>query len=286
MTISGPNAEFIQCWNDILSPKFQRYREVLVTGFKGHSDPVVAAHGPAPGERVIDVGCGWGDTTIELARRVGPGGEVLGVDVVEDFLAEGRRAAAAAGLGNVRFLCADAQTEPLEPGWDLIFARFGTMFFASPVTALRNLGTATRPGARLAILVWRSLDENGWAATAKRIALAHLPPPDDAAATCGPGPFSMADPVTVRAILDAAGWRDPEWQAIDAPIRLGTLDESVTFQMLLGPAGEIVREAGERGAEQADAIAAELRQAMAPWVDADGVVAAPSASWCVTARWP
>jgi ubiquinone/menaquinone biosynthesis C-methylase UbiE len=281
----GPNAEYIQCWNDILAPKFERYRHILTTGFAGHSDAVLSTIALAPGDHVLDVGCGWGDTTLELARRV-PAGDVLGIDCVDEFLQAGRDAAAAAGLDHVRFVCADAQTCAFEPDRDLVFSRFGTMFFGSPVMALANLGRATRPGGRLAMLVWRPLAENVWAAVAKQIALRHLPPPDDAAATCGPGPFSMADPDTVRAILDAAGWRDAAWTPIDATLAIGTLDEAVEFQLMLGPAGEIVREAGEQGAARLGEVTAELRDAMRPWVNADGVVEAPSASWCVTARWP
>jgi len=284
MSNPGPNAEFISCWNDILEPKFNRFREILVRAFGEHSRGVITALGPGPGERAIDVGCAWGDTTLELARQPGVGA-VLGIDCVERFLDHGRRIAAQENLRNVRFVLGDAQTYRFEPGYDLVFSRFGTLYFAGVVAALRNLGRATRPDGRLVMLVWRSLAENAWLAEAKAIALRHLPPPGEEARTCGPGPFSMADPEVLRMQLEGAGWREPMWRAIDVPVQLGTIGEAIEIAMALGPAGEIIREAGALAEAKRERIADELRAALGGYV-ADGEVVMPSASWCVTARWP
>ncbi len=284
MAHGGPNAEFISCWNDIIAPKWTRFRDLAITAFSCHSVGVIDDVA-TPGARVIDVGCGWGDTAVALARRVGAGGAVLGVDCVPAFLEFARATAAREGLDNVRFVDADAQTHPFEPGWDVVFARFGTMFFASPVWALRNLGRATRPGARLAMIVWRPIEENPWLGLAKRIALEHLPKPEEPAATCGPGPFSMASREVVAPILEAAGWRDATWRAIDARVPLGTLDDAVAMAMALGPAGEIVREAGERGEAKREVVARAIADEYARHLE-DGVVMLPSASWCIEARWP
>ena len=284
-----PNAEHIAVWNDILVPKFTRFRRVMVEGLGAHSDAAFRllradrSHAVAVGERVLDVGCGFGETSLELAGKVGPTGGVLGIDCCEAFLDVARDDARAAGLSNVQFSCADAQTHPFEPRFDLCFSRFGTMFFQSPVAALRNLRRAVRPGGRLMMLVWRATEENDWVRLAKRIARAHLPPPPDTAPSCGPGPFSMAAPETVREILEAAGWRHAELERIDTLMTVGaTVEEAVAFQLAIGPAAEIVRDAGPAGEAKRGVIEAELAAALGPHETPQGVLLS-SSSWVVTA---
>ena len=134
------------------------------------------------------------------------------------------------------------------------------MFFANPVAALANLRRAMRPDGRLLMLVWRRIDESPLWAIPKQIAQRHLPPPPDEAPKCGPGPFSLADPETVRGVLTSAGWREPELEPIDGPVRAGdTVDDAIAFQLAIGPAGEIVREAGPLGDEKRPLVLADLR---------------------------
>ena len=277
----SPNAEAIGVWNDILVPKFTRFRRVMVEGFGLHSQRALERHPVHPGERVLDVGCGFGETTIELARMTG---SALGIDCCEPFLDVGRADAAKAGVTGATFQLADGQTVRFEQPFDVCFARFGTMFFAQPAAAMANLRRATGPGGRLLMLVWRRIEDNAPFWIAKQIARQHLPPPPDEAPNCGPGPFSMADTDTVRAILAAAKWTEAAFDRIDADIWMGdTLDDAIAFQLAIGPAGEIVRDAGELGEQKRPLVIDDLRAALAPFQTARGVIM-PTSSWCVTAR--
>jgi ubiquinone/menaquinone biosynthesis C-methylase UbiE len=234
--------EFTAFWNNVLAAKFERFRDILQDGLGYHGEVPLAGLALPAGARVLDVGCGWGDTAIELARRVGPTGYVLGLDCCDTFLESGRRDAKAAALANVEFVAADVQTHRFRREFDFCFSRFGMMFFGSPVAAMRNLRTALKPDARLMFIVWRTLADNPWLRMPKEAVLAHLPPPGDDAQTCGPGPFSMADPEVVTAQLKAAGFVDARFERVDGPVRVGSsVDEAVAFQLAIGPAGEIVR---------------------------------------------
>ena len=284
MSGESPNQEFIDVWNKILVPKFTRFRDVFVRQAQEHSDVALARHPPRAGERVLDVGCGFGETTIQIAKLVGPTGEAIGIDPCEAFLETGRADARAAGLGNVTFVNADAQTHTFDRKFDLIFGRFGIMFFAQPVIALRNLRAQLAAGGRVLFLVWRALDENPPFAVAKQSARKHLPAPPEDGAKCGPGPFSMADPEVVRAQFGAAGYRDVAIEAVDVRAIVGaTVEEALDIATTLGPAGEIVREAGELGTEKLPLILRDLAAALEPWKEAGGVIA-PQASWCITAN--
>ena len=278
---SAPNAEAIGVWNEVLVPKFTRFRRVLADGFSVHSQRALAMHPVHRGERVLDVGCGFGETTIELART---SGSALGIDCCEPFLAVGRADATRDGVAGGAFQLADGQTVKFEQPFDVCFARFGTMFFTNPAAAMANLRRATRPGGRLLMIVWRRIEDNAPFWTAKQIARKHLPPPPDEAPSCGPGPFSMADADTVGAILKSAGWSEITFERVDADIWIGdTVDDALAFQVAIGPAGEIVRDAGALGEEKRPVIIEELRGTLAQFQTPRGVFM-PTSSWCVTAR--
>ena len=184
------------------------------------------------------------------------------------------------------FQVADAQTQRFGSEFQLCFARFGTMFFQSPLSAMRNLKQALVPGGRLNMLVWRIIADNDWLSLAKQSAQAHLPPPPDNGQSCGPGPFSMADPDAVRAILEGAGFTNIALERIDAPVMVGlTVPEAIDFQLAIGPAGELVREAGQLGIEKRPAIAADLAALLEKHLTPKGVIMG-SSSWCVTAERP
>ena len=280
------NDTFTTFWNDILVPKFERFRNILMEGLSYHSEVPLSRLALPAGTRALDVGCGWGDTAIQLARKVGPTGEVLGLDCCDAFLHKGRADAAAAGLGNVRFVAADVQTHRFEPRWDFCFSRFGMMFFSNPVAAMRNVRTALRPGGELMFIVWRTLADNPWMGVPKETVLRFLPPPGEDAQTCGPGPFSMASPDVVRGQLRAAGFEDVEMTRNDGAVMVGRdVEQAMDFQLALGPAGEIFREAGALAEARRDEIQAALRAAIAPYATGAGVMM-QSSSWTIRGRKP
>jgi len=278
--------EFVDFWNEILVPKFIKYRHILVDGLTHHSAEIFPSLEVGEGDTVVDVGCGFGDTAIQLAQRVGPSGSVLGVDCCTAFLEIGRADAEAAGVANVAFVEGDAQTFAFEPVHDFCFARFGTQFFENPVQGLRNMRTSLKPGGVMTMIVWRSIDDNPWLGLPKEIVLQFLPPPGEDARTCGPGPFSMASQEMVTKQLEIAGYTGIEFERIDAPLVVGrSPDDAIGFQIALGPAGEVYREAGEEAERRHDEIAAALTAELSRYATPEGIVM-DSSSWKITARNP
>ena len=164
-------------------------------------------------------------------------------------MSEGTKAGQNAGLENLPLINGDARADPFEPEYDVVFSRFGTMFFSDPVVGLRNMRTALKPGGIVTHIVWRDRADNPWLSMAKDVVLRFLPPPGEDAQTCGPGPFSMANQEMVTKMMEVAGYENIEFKRVDAPVLVGrTVEDAVNFQLALGPAGEVYREAGA-GAE-------------------------------------
>ena len=276
------NAEAIEAWNTVLFDKFVQYRDVLVTNLGIHGNRGIERLAPHSGARVVDLGCGFGDTTIELARRVGPAGRAVGVDAAPRFIATARREAA--DVANAAFEVADVQDHIPGGPYDLAFSRMGMMFFASPVIALRKVRAALVSGGRLCMVVWRSKAANEGMARPEEVVRALLGDHEETdQVTCGPGPFSMASADVVGDQLTAAGFHDIAFERSDADLRLGaTLDAAVQFALTLGPAGERVRLAGDRALARRDELVAAVRTALAAYERPDGVYA-PSSTWIVTA---
>ena len=280
------NTEFVDFWNEILVPKFVKYRHILVGGLTHHSARIFPSLKVREGERALDVGCGFGDTAIQLAQRVGPSGSVLGIDCCAAFLETARKDAAAAGVDNVRFIEGDAQFHPFEPEYDFCFSRFGTQFFENPVVGLKNMRRALKPGGTMTMIVWRAIEDNPWLGLPKEIVLNFLPPPGEDARTCGPGPFSMANQEMVTKQLEIAGYDGIEFERIDAPLMVGNSPEdAVGFQLAVGPAGEVYREAGAEAERRHGEIEAALMTELGRHASAEGIVM-DSSSWKITARNP
>jgi len=283
---AAPRSQYVDFWNSVLVPKFVRWRHILVGGLTLHSAKVFPSLAVRAGDAVVDAGCGFGDTAIQLARLVGPKGSVLAIDCCDGFLEYGRRDAKAAGIDNITFLEADVQTYPFAPVHDFCFSRFGTQFFENPVAGLRNMRKSLKPGGTMTMIVWRGINDNPWLGFAKEVVLQYLPPPGENALTCGPGPFSMADTGVVTKQLEIAGYNDIRFEQVDAQVFVGKdLDDAVAFQLAIGPAGEVYREAGTFAEQRHDEIAKALRVELARYQQPDGVMM-DSSSWKVTATNP
>ncbi len=281
-----PRSQYVDFWNAVLVPKFNTWRHVLVGGLGQHSAKVFPALALRGGDNVLDVGCGWGESTIEIARRVGPAGKVVGLDCCDAFLDQGRADAKAAGLANLTFLEANVETYAFRPEHDFCFSRFGTQFFENPVTGLRNMRSALKPGGAMTMIVWRARADNPWLTLPKEIVSRYLPPVKEHAASCGPGPFSMADTEVVKEQLRIAGYSDVKFERIDADVMVGRdVDEAVAFQLAIGPAGEVYREAGREAESQHDTLVAALKDELRGFVHPEGVMMG-SSSWMVTAQNP
>lgn len=278
------DSEFVHFWNEILAPKFIKYRHILVGGLSYHSDAVFPTLPIRKGMRVLDVGCGFGDTAVKLAERAGPGGEVMGMDCCDAFLELAQEYADAAGADNVSFQRGDAEIGLPSAAFDIVFARFGTMFFANPVPALRHMRQALKPGGRMVHIVWRERPDNPWLSMAKDIVLQFLPQPDENGLSCGPGPFSMADEAHTRSLMLAAGFENIEFRRVDAPVLVGNdVREAIDFQLAIGPAGEVFREAGALGEERREEIEAALANALNEQSRSANSIVMDSSSWVISA---
>src|SRR3954469_1183581 len=283
---AAPRSQYVDFWNEVLVPKFIRWKHIIVDGLTLHSEAIFPTLPVNAGDKVVDAGCGFGDTAIRLARLVGPSGSVLAIDCCDAFLEFGRKEAKAAGITNVKFLAEDVQTHGFEPIHDFCFSRFGTQFFENPVAGLRNMRRSLKPGGIMTMIVWRGIKDNPWLGSAKDVVLQYLPPPGENAQTCGPGPFSMADTGVVTKQLEIAGYTDIRFEQVDAQVFVGKdLDDAVAFQLAIGPAGEVYREAGKQAEQRHEEIAMALKTELAKYQRLNGVMM-ESSSWKVTARNP
>ena len=287
--MTAENEVIVAAWNTVLFDKFLRFKHLLIDGLAVHSDEALARHRPAAGARVLDVCCGFGDSTRRIAAMVGPRGEALGVDCADNFVRAAAEDARHAGIGNASFFAADVQTDDLRGPYDCAFSRFGTMFFMMPGAAMRNIRNALGPGGALTMIVWRQREDNPWVHEAERRVREIVPVvshEDTDQVHCGPGPFSMAGPDLVSAMLRGAGYDRIAFERFDADICIGRdLAEAVEFAMALGPAGEIIRLAGEEGERRKPEVVAALQETLAQYARKDGVWG-PSSTWFVTARNP
>ena len=208
---AAPRSQYVDFWNTVLVPKFVQWRHILVGGLTLHSAKVFPSLAVKQGDSVVDAGCGFGDTAIQLARLVGPSGSVLGMDCCDGFLDYGREDAKAAGLANItswKQMC-----RPIRSSQSTISVShgLGPSFLR---TRWQACETCARASSRTAstMIVWRGIKDNPWLGFAKQIVLQYLPPPGENAQTCGPGPFSMADMGVVTKQLEIAGYREIKFE--------------------------------------------------------------------------
>lgn len=279
------NAEAIEAWNGVLFDKFLRYRDIVCGGLGPCGTAALTRHPPRKGARVLDVGCGFGDSTVEIAGLVGPSGEAVGIDAAARFIDLAKSEAAQAGVTNASFRVADVQFDDLGGPYDHAFSRFGTMFFVNPVAALRNVRRSLKDGSQFTMTVWRKKDDNAWLHEAELAVLDIVPlPPTTDQVTCGPGPFSMCGADLVSAQMLAAGFGSVTLERYDTAICIGkTVPDAIECAMALGPAGEIIRLAGDEGSRRRPQVVAALEKVFAPYTRPDGVYG-PASIWIVSAR--
>jgi SAM-dependent methyltransferase len=284
------NTEAIEAWDGVLFDRWTQFREAVVNGLGAHGQRALDLYPVKPGERCLDIGCGFGDTTQQLAQLTGPEGEAVGIDSSSRFIDAARSEASDAGVDNVRFEVADVEQglpSAIGDGFDRVYSRMGTMFFAGPVPAMRHIRAVMRPGGLLTMVVWRQKPDNVFMYEAELITERFLTHPDQSdEPTCGPGPFSMANADTTTGVMQAAGFEDVTLTRSDIPMWQGaTMDEALDLVMSIGPAGELIRVNEERGEELRPAIVEALRQGLDKYVTPEGVYAMTS-TWIVAARNP
>jgi len=279
------NQEAISAWDGPLFDRFVQFRPVIVGGLAKHGERALELYPPNPGDRAVDIGCGFGDTAQDIAALVGPEGSVLGVDAAPRFIETATEEAREAGVSNALFEVVDVEVGPLEGPFDYAFSRFGTMFFNNPVAALRNVRHAMAPGGRLCMVVWRRKLDNEWMYKPQLITEQFVTKPEDYdEPTCGPGPFSMADADTTSQQLLIAGFSDVSFTRCDEAILVGrTPEEAVELAMAIGPAGEILRLQGDRAAHLHDQVREAIIEGIAEYTTPEGVMG-PASSWIISAR--
>jgi SAM-dependent methyltransferase len=281
--VSSPNAREVAYWNSPATRSWAEHNEPIDRLFVEVTQIALDLAAPQPGERVIDVGCGSGTTVLELAARVGRGGAVLGADIAKQSVQRANERIAAAGLAQAKVVLADASTHQFElNSFDLLFSRFGVMFFSNPAATFANLRKAMKPSGRLTVAVFRTAGENRWAREPVA-SLGDMVPPQQLPGPEEPGQFSWADPARVRRILETAGFRDVSLTPFDPALRLsgsGGAADAADFAMLVGP---VVRATLNASAEQRQAVRGRLVSYFRSVEGPQGVVL-PGAIWIVKAR--
>jgi SAM-dependent methyltransferase len=272
----------IAYWNGPTGERWVREQAMLDEMLRPFGDAALAAARVSPDEAVVDLGCGCGDTSLALATLVGSRGRVVGLDVSAQMLSCAKQRGA--GRPNLSFVEGDASRESLAQGaFDLLFSRFGVMFFADPIGAFAHLRGVLRPDGRIVFVCWKSLSENPWAAVPFEAVASVLgrpePQPEDA-----PGPFSFGATARVREILDGAGFRGLNMRSFETAITFGAsgaTDDAVSEIARLGPVARLLIDRDEASLARAKAAIGTVATS---YRTAQGVVQFPAAAWIVTAQ--
>ncbi|MEU6181829.1 class I SAM-dependent methyltransferase [Streptomyces coeruleorubidus] len=276
LQVAFGNREQARAWDGDEGAYWAQHADRFDRAVRAYTAHLLAAARIGPGDHVLDVGCGTGEVTRAAARRA-RAGRVLGVDLSQRMLDVARRRTAADGLGNAEFRQADAQVYPFDrAAFDVAVSRTGTMFFSDPVEAFGNLARALRPAGRLVQVVWQAPAHNEWflAFTQALVAGRSLPTPPPEA----PGPFSLADPDRVRTLLGEAGFTEPSFEALSAPMHFGD-DDQDAFRFVAGLLDWMIE-----GLDpvRRDAALTDLRRTLREHRTRDGVLYR-SVTWLITA---
>ena len=282
---SPANQNMAEYWNDRAGPSWVTYQQQLDGQIRILGEMAMDHAGIAAGQRVLDIGCGCGDTSLELARRVGAGaraGFVRGIDLSAPMLDHARQRAALEPALELSFEQADVQTSPLPPaGFEHAFSRFGVMFFDDSIAAFANIRQALTAEGRLSFICWRGLEENPWMSVALNIAFEFVAPPEPTPPGA-PGPFALADADHLKNILARAGYGNISIVALDEEIHLsgpGTVAEAAAHTCRMGPVARVLADADE---ETRQRVEAALKATFTPYYDGTGV-RMKSACWIACA---
>jgi SAM-dependent methyltransferase len=272
------NSDQVEFWNGDAGQRWVAQQERLDAMLEDIGAAALRAAAVKPDEHVLDIGCGCGKTSLELADIVGAKGRVLGADISAPMLAHAKSRIGA--RPQLAFMHADASTHRFEPSFDLVFSRFGVMFFADPDVAFANLRKALKPSGRLAFVCWREPRENDWVRIPIAAAREHVPPqpplgPED------PGPFAFANPGRVRRILANGGFDVITMRPFDTQMPMGdSLDDAVDYLQEFGPVSRLLKEATSR---QREGAVKAMREVLAPYAKSLPVKLT-AATWLVTAK--
>jgi SAM-dependent methyltransferase len=277
-----PNAEVIRWWAQLEGPHYVTEAERYDNMLRAFSDAMFEAAELQPGERVLDVGCGNGSTTIEAAARVRPGGVAVGVDVSPPMLGLARRRATASGVTGTEFVQADAQVHAFDgASFDAVISRNGLMFFEDPDAAFANLARSLRPGGRIAFVAPQGPDRSEWIMAAGIAAAPHIGIPQGLGPNA-PGPYGLADPDRTRAILERARFTSISIESLIRPMRIGAdIEDALGFIRSMPRVADLLAAAPT---DKQDAAIDAVREALEPYTNADGVVMHNNGEWLVTAH--
>jgi SAM-dependent methyltransferase len=287
-SVAPGNEEAVRAWDTVLYERWKKNRAVFVGALDGVTQDLLDRFPPPQGGRCIDIGCGFGETTQQLAGLVGPRGSALGTDSSARFIDDARREALEADVGNVEFEIVDAQSAEWDPAYDYAFSRMGTQFFAAPVPAMRAIRGSLKPGGGLRKICWRRKAESPFWLETEQVVERFLSRPEEYEAdTCGPGPFSLGNPETLTGILEAAGFDAIELHQRDFDYFMGKdMSEAIESLLAIGPGAELIRLNGEHGESRRPEIAAALAEHYSAWQRADGSIVGRASVWLVAATNP
>lgn len=281
---STANSGQVEYWNTSVGQVWAAHQALLDRQINPLGEIAIKALRLTRGSRVLDIGCGCGETTLNLSEWTGPEGQVTGVDISRPMLEIARNRPRPPVAGAVKFVEADAQTTDLTFGgepYDFAFSRFGVMFFEDPDAAFANIRSALKPKARISFVCWRAPEENPWMTEPAKV-VAHLIPPSAQPPApsdpLAPGPFAFAEPSRITGLLSRAKFTHIDVRPLNLQIGAGGLEDQTTLSLQIGPLGAIARAHPELVSE----MKGPVRDSIRPFL-VDGKVKMPAACWIATA---